>query len=121
MQVNAYTSNARIPVKDAAIAITDGNDRVIAYRLTNRNGQLNEPIAINVPDLVESQSPNPPEKPYATVNIYARAEDYELILVEDVQIFASTQTVQNLELIPLSEFPESFNKEEIFVTTPQAL
>ena len=44
-----------------------------------------------------------------------------MILVEDVQIFADTQTDQNLELIPLSEFPESYNKEEIFITTPQAL
>ena len=82
---------------------------------------MDEPIAVRVPDLAESQSPNPPEQPYSTVNIYARAVDYELINVEAVQIFADTITDQNLVFIPLSEFPESYNKEETFITTPQAL
>lgn len=44
-----------------------------------------------------------------------------MIHVEDVQLFANTQTDQNLVFIPLSEFPESYNKEETFITTPQAL
>lgn len=101
--------------------MTDTNDQVIAFRLTNRSGQLDEPIAIQVPDRAESQSPNPPERPYGVVNLYARAEDYELIRVEDVQIFADTVTDQNLVFIPLAEFPESFNEEETFITTPQAL
>ena len=101
--------------------MTDSDEQVIAFRLTNRNGQLDTPIAIQVPDRSESEAPNPPEQPYGTVNIYARAEDYELIRVVDVQIFANTQTDQNLPFIPLAEFPESFNEEETFITTPQAL
>ena len=121
LQVNAYTSIAKIPVQDAAITVADTNDQVIAFRLTNRSGQFDTPIPIRVPDLIESQSPNPPERPYGVVNIYARAEDYELIRVENVQIFANTQTDQNLELIPLSEYPESFNESETFIITPQAL
>lgn len=108
-------------MQDAAITVTDQNDEVIAFRLTNRSGQLDKPIAIRVPELAESQSPNPPERPYGIVNLFARAEDYELIRVEDVQIFANTVTDQNLNFIPLSEFPESFNEEETFITTPQAL
>lgn len=94
---------------------------MIAFRLTNRNGQLDTPISITVPDKSESESPNPPERPYGIINLYARAEDYELIHVEDVQIFANTQTDQYLALIPLSEFPESYNREETFITTPQPL
>ena len=121
LQIFAYTSNAQIPLQDAAITITDSNNQVIAFRLTNRNGQLDTPISISVPDQNESESPNPPERPYGIVNLYARAEDYELIHVEDIQIFANTQTDQYLAFIPLSEFPETFNKEETFITTPQAL
>ena len=49
------------------------------------------------------------------------AEDYEMIRVERIQIFANTETDQNLEFIPLAEFPESYNTEEIFITTPQTL
>ena len=121
LQVNAYTSFAKIPLQDAAITVTNQDDEVIAFRLTNRNGQLDIPIPIEVPNRNESQFPNPPERPYGIVNIYARAEDYELIRVENIQVFAGTQTDQNLEFIPLSEYPESFNKSETFVTTPQAL
>ena len=121
LQVNAYSSNARIPLQDAAITVTDTQGQVIAFRLTNRNGQLDSPVEIRVPDRSESQKPDPPEQPYGTLNIYARAEDYELIRVEDVQIFAETITDQDLVFIPLSEFPESYNEAEIFITTPQAL
>lgn len=121
LQIYAYTSKAQIPLQDAAITVTDSDNQVIAFRLTNRNGQLDAPIAVTVPDRTESEYPNPPERPYSIVNIYARAEDYEMIHVEDVQLFANTQTDQNLVFIPLSEFPESYNKEETFITTPQAL
>ena len=121
LQIYAFSSIAQIPLQDAAITVTDQNNEVLAFRLTNRSGQLNEPIAIRVPDLSESQSPNPPERPYGIVNLYARSEGYELIRVEDVQIFANTITDQNLIFIPLSEFPESYNEEETFITTPQAL
>lgn len=121
LQVNAYTSFAKIPLQYASIAVTDQDNQVIAFRLTNRNGQLDNPLTIEVPDRTESLFPNPPEQPYGVVNIYARAENYELIYIENIQIFAGTQTDQNLEFIPLSEYPESFNKSEIFITTPQAL
>ena len=121
LQIFAYTSKAQIPLQDAAITVTDSSDQVIALRLTNRNGQLDTPIYITVPDRIESEAPNPPERPYGIVNLYARAEDYELIHVENIQIFANTQTDQYLAFIPLSEFPESFNKEETFITTPQLL
>ena len=108
-------------MQDAAITVTDDDNQVIAFRLTNRSGQLDAPIAVTVPDRTESEFPNPPERPYSIVNIYARAEDYEMIHVKDVQLFANTQTDQNLVFIPLAEFPESYNKEETFITTPQAL
>ena len=107
-------------MQDVAVTVTDSQNQVIAFRLTNSSGQLDSPIAIQVPDLAESQSPNPPERPYGIVNLYARAEDYELIRVENVQIFANTITDQNLIFIPLAEYPESFNEEETFITTPQA-
>lgn len=121
LQVSAYTSNAQIPLNGAAVTVTDDNDQVIAFRLTNRSGKFDEPISIPVPAAAESQSPNPPERPYGIVNLYARDEDYEMIRVEKIQIFADTETDQNLEFIPLAEFPESYNTEELFITTPQAL
>lgn len=121
LQVRAYTSNAQIPLKDVAVTITDAGGSAIAMRLTNRSGMLNQPIEIAVPDLSASQSPNTGILPYATINLYARIESFEEIEVENVQIFADTITEQNLAMIPLSEFPQSWNKSELFQTLPQNL
>lgn len=121
IQVHAYTSDAEIPVEDAAIAITDSDGSAIALRLTNRSGMLDEPIALEVPDLSAGQSPNTGIIPYAVVNVYARAPDYEEIIVENLQVFPDTVTNQNLELIPLSEYPETWNLSETFETQTQNL
>ena len=118
--VRAYTSTAQIPLSDVAIAITNPEGEPIALRLTDRNGRI-DPIAIEVPDLSASQRPDTGIIPYTQINIYARKEDYEQIEAENVQIFAETVTDQDLQMIPLSELPDSWTKAEIFRTTPQNL
>lgn len=121
IQVRAYTSYAQIPLKDVAISITDTGGAAIALRLTNRNGQLDAPVEIEVPDLSAGQSPNTGIIPFASVNLYARLNRYEAIEIENLQIFPGRTTVQNLEMIPLSELPQSYNKLEVFDTPPQNL
>ena len=120
IQVRAYTSVAQYPLEDVAITITAADGTAIAMRLTDRNGRI-DPIAIPVPDLVESQTPDPPELPFATVNLYAHLRGYERVESENLQVFAETTTVQNLEMIPLSELPGSWNQTVIFDTPPQNL
>lgn len=90
-------------------------------RLTNRSGSFDEPIAITVPDRAASQTPNSGVVPYAAVNLYARAENYEEIEIQNLQVFPNVLTVQNLEMIPLSELPGRWNDAELFQTTPQNL
>ncbi len=121
IQVHAYESNAIIPLQDVSVAITDASGSAIALRLTNRNGKLDEPVAIDVPEVIYSQSPNTGVIPFTVVNLYARLENYEQIEIENLQIFANTVTVQNLEMIPLSEYPDSYLKSEVFPTPPQNL
>lgn len=121
LQVRAYASTALIPLMDVAILITDPNGAVIANRLTNRNGLLDAPIPITVPDRSESLQPSAGSVPFTKINLYARLEGYEEIEAENVQLFADTITVQNLEMIPLSEFPENRNLVEIFDTPEQNL
>lgn len=121
LQVHAFTSYARIPLKDVAISVTDEKGVSLAMRLTNRSGLLDEPIAFQVPDLADSLTPESGQMPFKTLNIDARLEGYELIEVERAQIFADTVTVQDLEMIPLSEFPEERNLGEVFDTPPQSL
>ena len=104
-----------------AIVITDMDGAAIAMRLTNRSGTLDEPVAITVPDRSAGESPNSGLIPFSSVNLYARLEDYEEIIAENVQVFPGVITDQELELIPLAEFPDTWNKAEIFNTPAQNL
>ena len=119
IQANAYTSRARLPVEDAAISVVDDAGRLLGLRTTNSSG-LTTPIRLEVPDKAQSQTPGN-GKPYVTVNLYARAEDYEQVLVRGVQVFADTVTMQDLQFVPLSELPGSWKQVEVFDTPPQNL
>ena len=101
--------------------IVGASGEAIAARLTNRSGTLDAPIPITVPDKSASQTPDTGIIPFTTVNIYARKEDYEQIEAENVQVFAGTITTQDLEMIPLSELPDKWDKAEIFDTPAQNL
>ena len=100
--------------------MTASDGTAIAMRLTDRNGLI-EPIEIPVPDKAESQSPDPGEKPFTTVNLYARKQGYEQVESENLQVFAETTTVQNLEMIPLAELPGNWDQTVIYDTPPQNL
>lgn len=121
LQVHTYTSDALTPIRNATIKITDPQGDVLAMRLTDQSGKLETPVSIPVPDASESQSPDTGVIPFTQVNIYARAEDYEQIEVENVQLFADVVNEINLEMIPLSELPESWNRTEIMQVPTQNL
>ena len=120
IQVHAYASNARLPLQDVAVRITDMNDNPIALRVTDRSGII-VPVEISVPDVGASQKPDSGVVPFTRVNIYVRLENYERIEAKDVQVFPDVVTLQNLEMIPLSELPDSWNQSEIFDTPAQNL
>ena len=120
IQAKAYTSRAQIPLEDVAVSVVDNDGRLLGLRTTDKNG-LTTPIRLEVPDLQNSQSPDTGKPAFATVNLYARADRYEQILVRNVQVFPDTSTMQELAMIPLSELPQSWNQREIFTTTPQNL
>ena len=120
IQVRAYTSRAQFPLEDVSIILTDPEGTVLAMAVTDRSGRI-VPISLPVPDLAESQTPDPPEKPYTTVNLYARKKGFELVEARDLQLFAGTTTLQNLELIPLAELPDRFDQSVVYNTAPQNL
>ncbi len=120
IQVRAYTSRAQFPLKDVAITVTASDGTALALRLTNRNGLI-EPIEIPVPDKSESQTPEHSQSPFAIVNLYARKKGYEQIESENLQVFAETTTIQNLEMIPLAELPQAWDQSVIYDTPPQNL
>lgn len=121
IQVHAYTSKGRIPLQDVAVTITDTTGKATAMRLTNRSGILDAPVEVAVPEVSAGQTPDTGITPFTQLNLYARLENYETIEIENLQVFPGTITIQNLEMIPLSELPDSWNKLEIFHTPPQNL
>ena len=120
IRIHAYQSKALIPLKNVAVAVTATDGTALALMLTDRNG-LAGPIEIPVPDLTAGQTPDSGQIPFTAVNIYARLKEFEQIENEDVQVFPDTITIQNLELIPLSEMPGAFDAKELFITPPQDL
>ena len=120
IRVHAYTSFARIPIADAAVTAAAEDGTVIALRQTDRSGLIT-PIPIPTPPRQESLAPDPGERPFAIVNIYARKNGYEQIEAENLQIFPDTVTDLNLEFIPLSELPGRWDQTQIFNTPPQNL
>ncbi len=120
IQVHAYASYAQIPLKDVSVTVTATDGTALAMRLTDRSGRI-DPIELPVPELSASQTPDTGQIPFTTVTIHARLRGYEQIKLEGVQVFANTVTVQNLELIPLSELPNQWDQTENFQTPPQNL
>ncbi len=120
IQVNAYTSLARIPLEDVAITVTAEDGTAIAMRLTDRNGRI-RPIEVPVPALSAGQTPNTGVRPYTPVNLYARLEGYEQLENEHLQVFPNTVTTLDLQMVPLSELPGSWDQVGITDTPPQNL
>ena len=118
--MHAYTSFAQLPLENVAITVTASDGTAIAMRLTDRSGRI-APISVPVPDKADSQSPDPAERPFTNVDLYAHLRGYEKIEAKDLQLFAGTTTLQDLEMVPLAELPQSWSQTVTFNTPPQNL
>ena len=122
--VQIYTSDARIPLQGAGVALirrsADGERELLAFRLSNYDG-MTEPITIETPEKAESQQSGAKLPPFASVDIEAEVAGYDRILIRDAQIFAGEQTIQPLRLIPTPSLPESYTRTQVFTVTPQNL
>jgi hypothetical protein len=119
-----YTSRAQIPVPGATVAITQKNENsghqtLLAVRVSNENGRI-APVQIPTPAVGAGTAPGG-VVPFAIVNLWVEASGYETLLVENLQVFPGTQTIQELELIPLPEQTAPPSRTEIVHTPPQNL
>lgn len=119
----AFTSAGRIPIPDAVITITrpngQGESELIDVQMTDQSGKTRQ-VTVETPDIAGSQSPGT-EHPFTSVNMKAEFPGYEQIVVEDVQVFPQTITVQDFQLIPLDQHPDNKTLTETFPIPPQNL
>ena len=102
-----YTSDAYLPLPGVPVVFSqiaqDNTRTLLAVRRTNSSG-LTAPLYIQTPDVAQSLTPGSPLQPYATISIRASAPGYRAVAAEGVQIFPGVQTVQALQLLPVSPF-----------------
>ena len=101
-----YTSEAYLPLPNAPVTFSrsdpDGTKQLIALRFTDSSG-ITEPIYLDTPDLSESLSPGNSQFPYTTVDIQASYPGYRSITFLGVQVFPGVETIQGIQLLPVSE------------------
>ena len=118
-----YTARAQIPGAGATVAFTqrrqDGRHSLLAVRTTDQNGRTAQ-VQVPTPDPAASEFPGT-LAPFAVCDIWVEAPGYALLLVEDVQIFPDTQTLQLLPLVPLQEQEDNTLPETPVVIPPQNL
>lgn len=104
LAVRVFASRAQLPVEGAAVVITqktgNGKYRVLSVQETDRDGTT-RPITVLTPDVGQSTSPNNGAEPFARCDIWVEHEGYELMVIEDVQVFPGEVSLQQVELEPL--------------------
>lgn len=102
--VRVFASRAQLPVEGATVAITqktrNGKYRVLSLQETDRNGSI-VPVVVSTPAVQESTQPNGQQIPFARCDIWVEHEGYEVMAIEDVQVFPGEVSLQQVELNPL--------------------
>jgi hypothetical protein len=100
-----FTGRGELPVAGATISVVrreDGGQMdLLSVQVSDAGGDT-VPIVIETPHLDLSQSPGSPA-PFAVVDIWADRQGFELLVIEDVQIFPGVTSLQDLPLIPRPE------------------
>ena len=118
-----YTSQAQLPISNATVAFTQkaagGKHRLLGVRITDQSGKT-APITIETPTQGGGTEPGTLQ-PFAQCDIWIQSPGFETLLVQDVQIFPGTTTVQDVMLVPLPEQAPSCTWSNSFQIAPQDL
>lgn len=123
VRVQVYTASGAMPVMGATVSITrtgTNGPELLGLRITDANGQTTS-ITVETPDQSLSEQPQDRLQPFATVDIRVDRAGYGSVIIEHVQVFANTQSVQNVELIPLPEAGNPSENVQDFIVLPQNL
>ena len=101
--VRVYVSNAQIPLKGVTVVVAEpGKEnkwKLLSIQNTDSSGLIS-PVTISVPAVGDCTSPGC--LPYSLCDVWAEQPGYTMLHVSDVKIYPGVETLQDLELIPLS-------------------
>jgi len=121
--VRVFTSQAQIPISNATVTVSRraarGKHKLLAVRVTNENGEI-LPISVSTPAASESESPGTP-LPFASLDIRVEHPDYQMEVVEDVQIFPGVVSILPVALFPLPERVNPHENGQTVLIPPQTL
>lgn len=119
-----FASRAQLPVEGATVVVTqkvpNGKYRVLSLQETDRNGSI-RPVAIATPNAGESTSPNGGGQLFARCDIWVEHEGYEVMSIEDVQVFPGVFSLQQVELSPLVQGEAWTDRTQVRPIPPQNL
>ena len=118
--VKVSTAQRLIPVEGATVFIVErenGRDTILASRSTGGSGTTDW-VAVETPEKVLSTRPGN-GSPFTTIDIRIEHPLYYPHYISGAQIFADTQSVQSVTLIPLAIPTEKITDN--VVITPQNL
>lgn len=119
--VQVSAARQTLPVEGAAVSVTsrNGERSLVAFRLTDRSGRT---PAIPLPAPDESESLHPaPALPYSVYDVKIAHPGYFTVDVENVQIFAGNESLEQADLIPLPDLPGLKKRDITYDIPPQDL
>ena len=102
--VKAYTAGGALPVPKSVVRISgaDENNGFIEFSLITDVDGLTPRITLPAPQKGDSLTPNPKEFPYSKYNIEISAEGYYPKRINNVAVFAGTDTFLPINMVPLA-------------------
>ena len=126
LSVRVYTTQAELPLEGSTVAVLQkgegGRYRLLSLQTTDSSGRITS-VDIPAPAAEESIAPGAADGPkcFSVCSVWAEHPGYAMLLVEGVQIFDGVDTLQEMELSPLSEGESSLVQEQIREITGQSL
>ncbi len=108
LYIRAFTASDALPVEGVLVRIRGANEenRLEEHsRLTDKNG-LTERVILPAPDKNYSLSSGSPEAPYADYNVEVFGGGYYVKRFFNVTVFADTESILPVAMIPLSNYVE---------------
>ncbi len=92
-----------LPIVGAIVTVSgyeNGTFKVLNVQVTDSSGST-EPFEIETPPKSDSLVPDPPEPPFAVINIEIGKEGFLTQIFAEVPVFSGITTIQPVQLIPL--------------------